>query len=204
MIENPLSDRAVFKLYLRGHRAELVGTLCAFATAVSVLAGSVPIPLPWAVSSDGLAVSLNCFLALLIVVALITAMTTPLAKLEEEISRASWLRPDLLTVACILLGPLLLAPLGNPGLLQYTLISLSGAFFASLFLGPQVASSAVILATVSQIILVLLIDDRWLPVFWDPSPVIILVAAVLAATGFVIARTSLKRGETIQLVSPTV
>lgn len=199
-----LAPLRIFSLYARGHNLGLTVTICAAATLASVLAGSTLIPLPWATGSQNLAVSLNCLLALFIVIAMLSAMTTSLAKLEEEASRESWFRADVLIFFFILLGPLLLTPAGNPGLLQYTLISLSGVFFASLVLGPQLAASTVILATVAQIVLVLIFDERWLPVFWDPSTTVIAVATVLAVIGFYCARAPIKRGEAIQWAFPTV
>lgn len=167
---------------------------CLGVSIVAFFLGTTAIPLPWTDGLSSTALTMNCFFAVVYLAVMASPFTSNLFALEEFAAGAhSWLVADTLRILALFAPSLLLALLGNAGMLQYLLLS-SAVFFAlALMMPTHHALTTIVSFTVLQCFGGAVIVPERLPIYWDFQWPITGGSALIAALLFVAARRKIKK-----------
>ena len=182
------------QIYWRGHSATYAVILQVFALVGAVLFGTTTIPIPWASWSSSGVVPFNFVFSIAIVSSAVMFWDNRLSQLEELTGR-TWAACDWLFLGICLGECGVVAVLGNPGMLQYTLIALSVIFGACLVADLRKSFYGLLLLTAAQCLLISVLSSKYLPLFWSPRIDVIVIALPICLLLFAAVRSAIKKAE---------
>ncbi|WP_426707208.1 hypothetical protein ACEN2D_07435 [Corynebacterium auriscanis] len=159
----------------------------------AVMLGTTSIPVPWASWNSAGFIPFNFVFSIALVSSVVVFWESPLSILEES-SHQSWVVCDWLFLMVCLVECVVVALLGNGGMLQYTLISLAVLFVVCFLTTMRGAFYTLLLITAAQCILISVLPSRYLPVFWPVKTNVIVFVGILAVVLFALVRSSMKKG----------
>lgn len=183
-------------LYCKGHSVPLVLVIHVICLVGAVMLGTTSIPVPWASWNSAGFIPFNFVFSIALVSSVVVFWESRLSILEES-SHQSWVVCDWLFLLVCLAECVVVALLGNGGMLQYTLISLAVLFVACFLTTIRRAFYALLLITAAQCILISVLPSKYLPVFWPVKTNVIVFAGVLAVVLFALVRSPMKKGYSV-------
>lgn len=182
------------QIYWRGHSATYAVMLQIFGVVGAVLFGTTTIPIPWASWSSSGVIPFNFVFSIAIVSSAVMFWDNRLSQLEELTVR-TWAACDWLFLGLCLGECGVVALLGNPGMLQYTLIALSVIFGACLVADLRKSFYGLLLLTAAQCLLISVLPSRYLPLFWTPRVDLIVIALPICLLLFATVRRAMKKAD---------